>query len=416
MITPKIIKRKYESGFEAEIILKPHFYQHFCGIMIDFGSSDEQKVAGSAHFLEHKLFAKKEGDISQRFEEIGAYVNAFTSFNETMFYCTGIEHTPKMIDLLFELVGKPYFTKENIAKEAPIIQQELATYKDGPLWKVNNAVMTAMFGHSNLGTEVVGTEESIDQVTAANLTQVYQNNYVPGKMQFVACGDFSNNQVQTILRQVGKLQKLYLTNQAKKNIKIVEPIGDLQDQVLAVKGNSNIFGLGIRFKNFKKVLSSFDLTQIILEIMLESKLSAMGPWFEGMRKKKLLTNDLDISVNYTRQGDFATIFGISPQASETIAEIKKILKEPLKENSEQYRFIKENFALQKKEWLARTVRTQNDISFLAIEMVEENLDHEDLQQNLMKLQAMSFEEFYQNCYKIMKDSEMCFAYLKPNKE
>lgn len=59
MITPKIIKREYKSGFKAEIILKPHFYQRFFGIIIDFGSSDPQKVAGSAHFLEHKLFAKK---------------------------------------------------------------------------------------------------------------------------------------------------------------------------------------------------------------------------------------------------------------------------------------------------------------------------------------------------------------------
>ena len=110
-MTPKIIKKEYQSGFKAEIILKPHFYQRFFGIIVDFGSSDPQKVAGSAHFLEHKLFAKKDGDLSTQFEDIGADVNAFTSFNETMFYCSGIEHTPKMIDLLFVLVGQPYFTK-----------------------------------------------------------------------------------------------------------------------------------------------------------------------------------------------------------------------------------------------------------------------------------------------------------------
>lgn len=204
-MTPKIIKKEYQSGFKAEIILKPHFYQRFFGIIVDFGSSDPQKVAGSAHFLEHKLFAKKDGDLSTQFEDIGADVNAFTSFNETMFYCSGIEHTPKMIDLLFELVGQPYFTKENIAQEAPIIEQELAMYQDDPTWSVNNAIMHDMFGDSNLGIEVVGTKESINQVTVKNLTQVYEAKYVPEKMQFVACGDFSDNQVQTILRQVGKL-------------------------------------------------------------------------------------------------------------------------------------------------------------------------------------------------------------------
>lgn len=365
--------------------------------------------------MEHKLFAKKDGDISLKFEEIGADVNAFTSFNETMFYCSGIEHTPKMIDLLFELVGEPYFTKQNIAKEAPIIKQELAMYKDDPIWSVNNAIMTEMFDHSNLGTEVVGTEKLIGEITEQNLTAAYQENYVPAKMQFVACGDFSDNQVQTILRHVGKLQAKYFEKRKLVSSKIGQPNGGMKDQILPAQGNSNVFGVGIRFKNFKKILSSLDLTQILLEIMLESKLSVMGPWFEEMRSKKLLTNPLQISVNYTRQGDFATIFGVSPQANETIKKIKQILTEPLIKNSDQYRFIEKNFALQKKEWFARTVRTINDLSSLAIEMIEENLDDENLELNLTKLQAMSFDEFNQVYQQVMKDSAICSAYLDPNK-
>lgn len=34
MITPKIIKRKYKSGFKAEVILKPHFYQRFLASLL----------------------------------------------------------------------------------------------------------------------------------------------------------------------------------------------------------------------------------------------------------------------------------------------------------------------------------------------------------------------------------------------
>lgn len=415
-MTPKIIKRKYKSGFTAEIILKPHFYQRFFGIIIDFGSSDPQPVFGAAHFLEHKLFAKADGDISHKFEEIGADVNAFTSFNETMYYCSGIERAPKMIELLFELVGVPYFTKENVAKEAPIIEQELGMYKDDPSWSVNSAIMTSMFGHSGLGVDVVGTEASIKKITPQNLLTAYQENYVPGKMQFVACGDFSDNQVQTILRQVGKLQAKYFNRSQASKLEEKLPIGNLQNQVLPARGNSNLFGLGIYLPKFKKVLSSLDLTQILLEIMLESKLSVMGPWFERMRKQRLLTDSLQISVNYTRQGDFATIFGVSSDSGKAISEVKKVLLQPLIKGSELYRFVKENFALQKKEWLARTIRTWNDPSSLAIEMIEENLDHEDLKLNLMKLQTMSFEEFCRICQAAMADETICWAYLDSNGE
>jgi hypothetical protein len=49
---------------------------------------------------------------------------------------------------------------------------------------------------------------------------------------------------------------------------------------------------------------------------------------------------------------------------------------------------------------------------LAIELIEENLDHENLAQNIAKLQAMNFDQFYDYCQKIMKDSELCSAYLE----
>lgn len=121
MISPKIIKKQYKSGFSAEIVLKPGYNQRFFGIITDFGSSDPQEVAGSAHFLEHKLFAKEDGDISQKFEELGADVNAFTSFNETMFYCSGVKNNPQLINLLFRLVGEPYFTEENVKKRFQLL-------------------------------------------------------------------------------------------------------------------------------------------------------------------------------------------------------------------------------------------------------------------------------------------------------
>lgn len=34
MIIPKIIKREYKSGFKAEVILKPHFYQRFLALLL----------------------------------------------------------------------------------------------------------------------------------------------------------------------------------------------------------------------------------------------------------------------------------------------------------------------------------------------------------------------------------------------
>lgn len=91
MIRPNIVKKTFPSGFKAQVILKPGFNQRFFGIIVDFGSSDPQPVPGLAHFLEHKLFASQEGDLSLEFEKLGSDVNAFTSFNETMYYASGVK-------------------------------------------------------------------------------------------------------------------------------------------------------------------------------------------------------------------------------------------------------------------------------------------------------------------------------------
>lgn len=408
MISPKIIKHEYSSGFKSEIVLKPYFNQKFFGIIVDFGSSDEQELAGSAHFLEHKLFAKKDGDISHKFEELGADVNAFTSFNETMFYCSGVQNTQKLIELLFELVGEPYFTAENVKQEAPIIQQELAMYQDEPNWSVSNSIMKEMFGDSNLGIDVAGTKESIAAINPQNLLDAYEKNYVAANLRFIACGNFSENQVKTIKQTVNKLQKQYF--KAKKlQRKVSQPLGKMRDKVLPAKGNSNMFAVGIRLKNFKKVLASRDLAQTLLEIMLESRLSVMTPWSESMRRRELLTTPLQISVNYTRQGNFITIFGISADSKTLIAEIQKQLQKSL--TDDEVRFASQFFELQKKQWQAQSARELDNISYLAIELAEESLDGEDFFKNGRALQTMDFENYAKYSHELMKDAEFCYAYL-----
>lgn len=54
-----VTTRDYKSGFRAKVIRRPLFAQKFMGIIVDFGGSDPQKLCGGAHFLEHKLFAKR---------------------------------------------------------------------------------------------------------------------------------------------------------------------------------------------------------------------------------------------------------------------------------------------------------------------------------------------------------------------
>ena len=87
---------------------------------------------GVAHFLEHKLFDMPGRDISAEFAAVGASANAFTSYDMTAYYFTATEHFEQCLQLLLEMVTKPYFTEETVQKEQGIIGQEIDMNIDSP--------------------------------------------------------------------------------------------------------------------------------------------------------------------------------------------------------------------------------------------------------------------------------------------
>ena len=404
-----VTTRDYSSGFRAKVIRRPLFAQKFMGIIVDFGGSNPQKLCGGAHFLEHKLFAKKNGDISQQFEEIGASTNAFTTYNETMFYASFTDHWRQVLPLIFELVGTTHFTKSNVSKEAKIIAQELAMYQDDPNWQVNYELMQMMFPKTNLAEDLTGTKNSLKKMTPEILQEIYDNNYVSGKMEFVACGGFSDNQTKEILREVGKLERKYLISKKVKQKKaaLVNPKKQHQT-VLDSSLTTSRVGIGIRLPNFEKLGLRNSTAQSILEMMLQSKLGVTSTWFEEMQKQGVLNSPMELQVSYTTEGNFATIIGVSNKPDLFLENTKKqLLEVPISE---------EAFVFQKKEALAQTIREFDDLSTIAIEEAEYGLENDTFNEAAWAIQSLSFSEFYTAIDNILAKSDIFTTILKGKEE
>ena len=401
-----VTTRDYKSGFRAKVIRRPLFAQKFMGIIVDFGGSDPQKLCGGAHFLEHKLFAKKNGDISQQFEAVGASTNAFTTYNETMFYASFTEHWRQVLPLIFELVGTTYFTKSNVTKEAKIIAQELAMYQDDPNWQVNYELMQMMFPKTNLAEDLTGTKASLKKMTPEILQEIYDNNYVSGRMEFVACGGFSENQTKEVLREVGKLERKYLISKkvAPKKLTLVSPKKQHNTIIDSDLATSRV-GIGIRLPNFEKVGLKNSTAQTILEMMLQAKLGVTSPWFEEMQKQGILNSPMELQVSYTTEGNFATIIGASNKPDLFLE--NQLLEVPIS---------KEAFVFQKKEALAQTIREFDDLSTVAIEEAEYGLENEDFNTAAHVIQSLSFNEFYTAIDNILAKSDIFTTILKGKEE
>ena len=127
---------------------------------------------GIAHFLEHKLFFNEDGsDSFERFTELGADANAYTSFNRTTYYFGCTENFEDALRELLSFVTHPYFTDESVAKERGIIEQEISMYDDNPADRCLYGMLDGLYAHHSVKRNICGSAESITKITISHFSK-----------------------------------------------------------------------------------------------------------------------------------------------------------------------------------------------------------------------------------------------------
>lgn len=209
----KIFWDTLPNGLTVAVVPRPGFSRKMAYFATDFGSihtdfrlnGQEYRVpAGIAHYLEHKMFDLPGRDVSAELAELGANVNAFTSYDMTAYYFSCTERFAECLSLLLEFVSTPYFTEEGVEKERGIIDQEIGMNADAPDSVVFERLMEGMYRSHRIRVPILGTRESIRQITPENLTLCHQAFYNPANMILCVVGDVDPEQVaQIALRQLG---------------------------------------------------------------------------------------------------------------------------------------------------------------------------------------------------------------------
>lgn len=193
------------NGLKTYIIPKKGFNQTFALISVRYGSNDiifsngtdefKEYPLGIAHFLEHKLFEQKEGNLFEKFAALGGSPNAYTNFKNTTYYFSCADNFYENLNLLINFVFNPYFTKENVEKEKDIIKQEIQMYEDNPAFKVYFNAMSAMYTNHPVRNDIAGTIESIYKITPEMLYTCYNTFYIPENMVMIIVGDVDTEKI-----------------------------------------------------------------------------------------------------------------------------------------------------------------------------------------------------------------------------
>ena len=191
---------KHPAGLDIYVYPKKGYSSKYAILGTDFGSinnkfklknqpSFTEVPDGIAHYLEHKLFANKNGDAFELFSKTGASANAYTSFEKTAYLFSCTENFEDSLNILLDFVQSPYFTKENVEKERGIIAQEIKMYQDSPEWKVLINLLNALYVNHPVKIDIAGSVESISRITPELLYECYNNFYNLHNMALCIVGD-----------------------------------------------------------------------------------------------------------------------------------------------------------------------------------------------------------------------------------
>lgn len=199
------------NGLTVKVIPKPGFSQKLAYFATNFGSihrdfrlegQEYHTPAGVAHFLEHKLFDLPDRDVTAEFAALGAHVNAFTSYDMTTYYFSCTQNFHSCLRLLLEFVSMPYFTRESVEKEYGIIDQEIAMNEDSPDSRSFEQLMQNMYQYHGVRYPILGTHDSLRQITPELLYTCHRGFYVPENMVLTVVGDVSPREVADIATDV----------------------------------------------------------------------------------------------------------------------------------------------------------------------------------------------------------------------
>ncbi|MCC5615962.1 insulinase family protein [Nostoc sp. CHAB 5836] len=174
--------------------------------------NEEPGVNGIAHQLEHMMFKgtlNRPIQFGRLFSALGSDSNAFTSYDQTAYYSTVERNKLKALLVLeADRMQNSQIEPEQLASEKRVVISELQGYENSPEYRLNRAVMQAVFPNHAYGLPVGGTKADVEKFEVEQVQKYYRNFYSPDNAVLVIVGDFETTNTLQIIKEVfGKLPK-----------------------------------------------------------------------------------------------------------------------------------------------------------------------------------------------------------------
>ena len=363
-----------KEGFSKKIGLFGTKYGSLINDFIDITTGKRIKVPdGIAHFLEHKLFEKEGANALDLFSKMGVSSNAYTSFDQTVFYFETIDKFKESIEMLVKLIKEPYFTDENVEKEQGIIGQEIGMYDDDPGFSVYFNALRAMYINHPIRIDIAGTVETISHINKELLYTCYNTFYSPQNMFFIVVGDVDVEEtIDLIEKNIKKYDKNNISHEEIKKYIVHEP-EEINKKEIIKEMEIYMPLLCIGYK--LNVVSEYEniKRQIICEIISDLYFSKISDFYEDEYNKGIVADE--ISFDYEGTDNFSHV--IISASSTKVDNLKKDIINYIEKIKDDEINI-DKFNLVKKKKIGYTEFSADNLNSSYRRIIEHSLYGEDL--------------------------------------
>lgn len=294
-------------------------------VWVGTGSAcEEDGEYGLAHVHEHMLFKgtkKREvGEIARLVEAGGGDINAFTSFDETVYYVVSASRfLDTTLDILSDVVQNSTFDPDELSKELEVVLEEIRRGEDSPSRVLSQELFATAFDVHPYKRPVIGTKQSVKSFTREGILEFYRKWYSPQNMILVIVGDFNTDKVkETVLNTFGKLERRKIPT---CDIPKEPPQKNLKTFILDKDINEAYFSLGYHATSAKD--DDTPVLDVISNILGSGESSRL---YRTIKEEKGLVNNI-YSYAYTPKDDGLFVIGGTIDPAKSASAYEEIIKQ-----------------------------------------------------------------------------------------
>ncbi len=176
-------------------------------IWVGIGSKFESdRLAGISHLLEHMMFKGTPliavGELAQKIESLGGNINAFTSFDYTV-YTLSIPTTA--VEAGYKILADAFLNSdisaEELEKEKKVVIHEISMAEEDPETEISQKLFKMIFAQHPYARPIIGNEKNVSSFSREDVRTYYKTNYTPANCSIITVGGLANQKALALAQK-----------------------------------------------------------------------------------------------------------------------------------------------------------------------------------------------------------------------